>query len=177
MVNETIYSGVRKRYNEPVMAGNKKRKDAHAPVTIVNRQARHEYEITDTFEAGLVLTGTEVKSLRLGKGNLADGYCRINNGEIWLQNMHISPYEQGNIYNVEPVRPRKLLLHKWQITQIVTKMQVKGLTVIPTKLYFSKGRAKVEVGIGRGRKLWDKREHIADRDREREMRRELSERD
>ena len=159
------------------MAGNKKRKDAHAPVTILNRQARHEYDISDTYEAGLVLTGTEVKSLRLGKGNLADGYCRISNGEVWLQNMHISPYEQGNINNVEPVRPRKLLLHKWQITQIVTKMQVKGLTVIPIKLYFSKGRAKVEVGIGRGRKLWDKREHIADRDREREMRREFSERD
>jgi len=160
------------------MSGNSKnRKDAHAPVTILNRRARHEYDIGDTYEAGIVLTGTEVKSLRLGRANLQDAFCRIGSGEIWLANMHISPYEQGNIYNVEPVRTRKLLMHRWQINQLVAQMQEKGLSVVPTKLYFSKGRVKVEVGVGRGRKLYDKREHIADRDREREMRREMSERD
>lgn len=159
------------------MAGKNKnaKKDAHGPVTIVNRQARHEYEIKDTYEAGIVLTGTEVKSLRLGRGNLQDAFCKLNGGEIWLQNMHISPYEQGNIYNVEPVRPRKLLLHRWQIRQLMASLQEKGLTAVPTRLYFTRGRAKVEIGIGRGRKLYDKREHIAERDREREMRREMAE--
>lgn len=155
----------------------KKDKEAYKPVSIVNRQARHEYEIGDTFEAGIALTGTEVKSLRLGRANLTDGFCRIQDGEVWLYNMHVSPYEQGNRYNVEERRPRKLLLHRWQIVRLQSQSQEKGLSIIPLKLYFARGRAKIEIGIGRGRKLYDRRERIADRDRDREMRRELAERD
>lgn len=155
----------------------KKDKEAYKPVTIVNRQARHEYEIGDTFEAGIVLSGTEVKSLRLGRANLSDAFCRIQDGEVWVYNMHISPYEQGNRYNVGERRPRKLLLHRWQIVRLQSQSQEKGLSIIPLKLYFTRGRAKLEIGIGRGRKLYDRRERIADRDREREMRRELAERE
>ena len=154
----------------------KKDKEAYKPVTLVNRQARHEYEISDSFESGVVLTGTEVKSLRLGRASLAEAFCRIQDGEVWLYNMHISPYEQGNRYNVEERRPRKLLLHRWQIVRLQSQSQEKGLSIIPLKLYFTRGRAKIEIGIGRGRKLYDRRERIADRDREREMRRELAER-
>ena len=153
----------------------KKDNSARKPLSLLNRRAYHEYEIGETFEAGIVLTGTEVKSLRLGRANIAEAYCRIQEREVWLFNMHISPYEQGNIYNVEPLRTRKLLLHNWQIIQIQSTIQEKGLTLVPTKLYFSKGRAKVEIGIARGRKLYDKRENIAAKDREREARRELAE--
>ena len=155
----------------------KKDKEAYKPVSLVNRQARHEYEIGDSFEAGIVLTGTEVKSLRLGRANLSDAFCRIQDGEVWLYNMYISPYEQGNRYNVGERRPRKLLLHRWQIVRLQSQSQEKGLSIIPLKLYFARGRAKIQIGIGRGRKLYDRRERIADRDREREMRRELAERD
>ena len=151
-----------------------KKKDIVRSASLLNRKAWHEYEIGETFEAGIVLTGTEVKSLRLGRANIAESYCRIARGEVWLHSMHISPYEQGNIYNVEPTRVRKLLLHNWQIVRIITRINEKGLTLIPTKLYFSKGRAKVEVGIGRGRKLYDRRENIAERDRNREAQRDLS---
>ena len=155
---------------------NKKQSEARKPSSLLNRRAFHEYEIGETFECGIVLTGTEVKSLRLGRANIAEAYCKIQNGEVWLMNMHVSPYEQGNIYNVEPVRTRKLLLHNWQIIRIQSKTQEKGLTLVPTKLYFSKGRAKVEIGVAKGRKLWDKRENIANKDRDREARREMSER-
>jgi SsrA-binding protein len=141
-------------------------------VTILNRKARHEYEIDETLVAGLVLTGTEIKSIRLGLGNLQDSFCRAQNGEIWVYNFYIAPYEQGNRYNVEVRRPRKLLLHKWQITKIVTRVNERGLAIVPTKLFMEHGFAKLEIGIGRGKKLWDKRESIADRDREREARRE-----
>lgn len=153
----------------------KKEINSRKPLSLLNRRAFHEYEIGETFEAGIVLTGTEVKSLRLGRANIAEAFCRIQDQEVWLNNMHISPYEQGNIYNTEPLRTRKLLLHNWQIIRIQAQMQEKGLALVPTKVYFSKGRAKVEIGIGRGRKLYDKREHIASRDREREARRELAE--
>ncbi|HEX5324914.1 MAG TPA: SsrA-binding protein SmpB [Capsulimonadaceae bacterium] len=155
----------------------KKDKEAYKPVTLLNRQARHEYEIGDTFEAGLVLTGTEVKSLRLGRANLSDAFCRVQDGEVWLYNMHVSPYEMGNRYNVEERRPRKLLLHRWQIVRLQVESQTKGLTIVPTKLYFSRGKAKIEIGVGRGRKLYDRRERIADRDRDRETRRELAEKE
>lgn len=152
----------------------KNSKDTHTPSAVSNRRAYHNYEIGETYEAGLVLTGTEVKSLRQGKVNMQDAFCQIMNGELWVRNMQIQPYEQGNRYNVEATRPRKLLLHKWQLGQIFAETQQKGLTIIPTRLFFQRGRAKLQVGIGRGRKLYDKREHIADRDREREARRELA---
>lgn len=145
-------------------------------ITIQNRRATHEYEITDRFVAGIVLTGTEIKSIRLGLANLQDSFCRIQNGEVWVNNMYIAPYEQGNRYNVEVRRARKLLLHKWQITRIQIKINERGMALIPTKLFFERGYAKLEIGLGRGKKLWDKRDSIADRDREREARRELSER-
>lgn len=163
-------------YNSQINMAKKKDKEAFKPVTLVNRQARHEYEIGDTFEAGIVLSGTEVKSLRLGRASLAEAFGRIQDGEVWIYNMHISPYEMGNRYNVEERRPRKLLLHRWQIVRLQSQSQEKGLSIIPLKLYFTRGRAKIEIGIGRGRKLYDRRERIADRDRDREMRRELAER-
>ena len=157
-----------------VMAGKKKDKDDHRPVRLLNRSARFEYEISDTYEAGIVLTGTEIKSVRLGQANLQDSFCRINDREVWVYNLHISPYEQGNRYNVEPRRPRKLLLHRWQINKLRIGGQDKGLTIVPTVLYFKQGFAKVEIGIGKGKKLYDKRDSIADRDRDREARRELA---
>jgi SsrA-binding protein len=146
-------------------------------ITITNRKARHEYEIEETYVAGIVLTGTEIKSLRLGLGNLQDSFCRAQNGELWAHNFYIAPYEQGNIYNVEPRRPRKLLLHKYEIIKIVTRVNERGLTIVPTRLFFDRGYAKLEIGVGRGKKLWDKRESIASRDREREQRREAFGRD
>ncbi len=147
------------------------------PITISNRKARHEYEIDETYPAGIVLTGTEIKSVRLGLANLQDSFCRVQNGEIWVYNFYIAPYEQGNRYNVEPRRGRKLLLHKWQITKITTRVNERGLTIVPTKLFFEHGFAKLEIGIGRGKKLWDKRESIAERDRDRDARREAFGRD
>ena len=159
------------------MAAKKNVKDQHKPPNIANRRAHHEYEIGETFEAGIVLTGTEVKSLRQGRVNLADAFCVIQSGEVFVRNMHVSPYEQGNRYNVDAVRPRKLLLHNWQIVRLMTKVQEKGLTIVPTRLFFVRGRAKLEIGVGRGRKLYDKRDRIADRDRDREMRRELAARE
>lgn len=146
-------------------------------ITLLNRKARHEYEIEETYVAGIVLTGTEIKSIRLGLGNLQDSFCRTQNGEVWVYNFYIAPYEQGNRYNVEPRRARKLLLHKWQIGKLTTRVNERGLTVVPTKLFFEHGYAKLEIGIGRGKKLWDKRESIADRDRDREARREAFGRD
>ncbi|HEV2473172.1 MAG TPA: SsrA-binding protein SmpB [Chthonomonadales bacterium] len=139
-------------------------------VVISNRRARHEYEIEEVYEAGLVLAGTEVKSLRAGKANLNDAYCRIEQGEAWLYNMRISPYEQGNRWNLEPVRKRKLLLHGWQIEELRARSEQKGLTIVPLTLFFQRGFAKLEVALARGKKLYDKRESIAERDREREER-------
>ncbi len=159
------------------MAGkNKKAKGPDNPAAVSNRRAYFEYEIGDTYEAGMVLTGTEVKSLRLGKSNLQDAFCVIQHGEVWVRNMQISPYEQGNRYNVEITRPRKLLLHNWQIAKLQTEMQEKGLSIIPTRLFFVRGRAKLQIGVGRGRKLYDKRDRIADRVRTLEANRVLAER-
>jgi len=140
--------------------------------TIVsNRKARHEYFILDTMETGIVLKGTEVKSLRQGKANLQDSYADIIRGEVWLHGMHISPYEHGNIYNHDPKRDRKLLLHRKEIRRLIGKIQEKGLTLIPLRLYFKGSNAKIELALARGKKLYDKREDIAKRDAEREMRR------
>lgn len=148
------------------------KEDASVERTIVsNRRARHEYLVLDTYEVGIVLKGTEVKSIRQGKANLQDSYADIERGEVWLHGMHISPYEQGNIYNHEPKRDRKLLLHKKEIRRLVGKIQEKGLTLIPLRLYFKGRNAKIELALARGKRLYDKREAIARRDAEREMRR------
>ena len=154
----------------------RKKADLDRPKSISNRRAHFEYSIGETFEAGLVLTGTEIKSVRMGQVNLADAFCQILQGELFVRQMHISPYEQGNRYNVDAVRPRKLLLHNWQIIRLQAAIQEKGLTIVPTRLYFVRGRAKIEIGVGKGRKLYDKRDRIADRDQERQARRELAER-
>ena len=158
-------------------ASKAKQDEKKRNVTILNRKARHEYEIEETYVAGLVLTGTEIKSIRLGLANLQDSFCRTQNGEVWVYNFYIAPYDQGNRYNVETRRPRKLLLHKWQITKMTTRINERGLALVPTKLFFERGYAKLEIGIGRGKKLWDKRDSIADRDRERDARREAFGRD
>ena len=139
----------------------------------VNRKARHEYHILQTFEAGIVLQGTEVKSLRQGKANLSDSYAVVENGEVWLVNAHISEYTQGNIYNHDPLRKRKLLLNKNEIRKLARAVQEKGNTLIPLRLYFVRGKAKVELAIARGKKIFDKRHDIAKRDAERELQRKI----
>lgn len=145
-------------------------------VVVTNKKARFQYEIIETFEAGLVLQGTEVKSLRLGKGNLQDSYATIKDGEMFLYNMHISAYEQGNIYNHEPDRIRKLLLHKQEIKRLTGKVVERGMTLVPLKIYFKNGRAKVELGLARGKSLVDRRNDIAKRDEQRMVEREFKQR-
>ncbi|NTW04819.1 MAG: SsrA-binding protein SmpB [Peptococcaceae bacterium] len=140
-------------------------------IITVNRKARHEYHIMETFEAGINLKGTEVKSLRQGNANLQDSYARIENGEIFLYNMHISPYTQGNQFNHEPKRPRRLLMHKHEIIRLFSKVREKGLSIIPLRLYFKNGIAKVELALARGKKLYDRRDDLAERDAKREMER------
>ena len=141
-----------------------------------NRKARHEYHIMETYEAGLVLTGTEVKSLRSGKSNLQDSYARVENGELMLYNMHISPYAQGNQFNQEPKRTRKLLMHKQEIMRLLGKTKEKGLALIPLKVYFKNGLAKVDLSLARGKKMYDRRDDIAERDAKRDMDRVMKER-
>jgi len=133
-----------------------------------NRKARHDYEILETFEAGLVLTGSEVKSLRAGRANLKDSYARIDRGEAFLLNAHISPYAAASHFGHEPERNRKLLLHRSEIDKLNGRIQERGLTVIPLKIYFKNGRAKVLIGVGRGKKSYDKRESIKKREMERD---------
>ncbi|HEY3297800.1 MAG TPA: SsrA-binding protein SmpB [Armatimonadota bacterium] len=145
-------------------------------VVAVNRKARHDYFIDETYDAGIALVGTEVKSVRAGKASLQESFAKIVNGEAWLYNMYIAPYEQGNRYNLEPRRPRKLLLHKSEIERLAAETQQKGLSLIPTQIYFVRGHAKIELGVAKGKKLYDKRDAIAERDIERDARRELSER-
>jgi len=140
----------------------------------VNRKARHEYTIEDTLEAGLVLTGTEIKSVRAGKANLSDAYARIERGEAWLVGANIAPWEGGNRNNHEPKRDRKLLLHRVQIDQLVGKTRAKGLTLVPLRMYISRGRAKIELGVARGKQLHDRRRDIADRDARRDLERQLA---
>lgn len=141
-----------------------------------NRRARYEYEIEDTIEAGLVLTGTEIKSIRAGHVQLNDAFARIDEGEVWLHNMQIAPYEQGNRSNVEQRRTRKLLLKRAEIDRLFGRVNERGLTLIPLTLYLRNGFAKLELGIARGRKLHDKREAIAEREAKREQERAMSER-
>ncbi len=138
----------------------------------LNRRARHDYTIDETVEAGLVLTGTEIKSIRAGRVNLAEAYARIERGEAWLIGAHIAPYEQGNRNNHEPTRTRKLLLHRDQIAELVGRTQAKGQTLVPLRLYIRDGRAKLELGVARGKKTHDKRRTIAERDMRRELERQ-----
>jgi len=141
----------------------------------LNRRARHEYTIEDTFEAGVVLTGTEIKSIRAGKLNLGDAYARVERGEAWLIGAHIAPFEGGNRANHEPKRTRKLLLHRSEIDELAGLTKTKGLTVVPLRLYISsRGRAKVELGLARGKKLHDRRRDIAEREARRDVARELA---
>ncbi len=150
-------------------------KKGEKKVFATNRQARHNYFIENTIEAGIVLKGTEVKSIRQGKINLKESYASIDKGEVYINSMHISPYEQGNIYNVDPIRKRKLLLHKREIRRLEQDLSLKGLTLIPLSLYLKDGRVKVELATARGKKLYDKRQDIAKKDAERRMRQHSSE--
>lgn len=135
-----------------------------------NKKARHDYFIEDVYEAGMVLTGTEIKSLRQGKANIKESYAKIENGELIIYGMHISPYEQGNRFNVDPLRPRKLLLHKQEIRKLTGLSITKGYTLVPLRLYINeRGLAKLEIAVARGKKNYDKRESIAKRDAERKM--------
>jgi SsrA-binding protein len=136
-----------------------------------NRKAYHDYFIEEKLEAGIILTGTEIKSIRNGRVNLKDGYAQIENGEVWLHQMHISPYEQGNRFNHDPLRKRKLLLNRSEIIKLVGKIQLQGLTLVPTKIYLKRGMAKIELGVARGKKSYDKRQDIAERDAKREIER------
>jgi len=141
-----------------------------------NRRAGHDYFIEETLEAGIVLTGTEIKSIRQGKANLRDSYARVENGEAYLHNMHVSPYEQGNRFNHDPVRTRKLLLHRKQIGQIIGATREKGYAVVPLRMYLKNGFCKVLLGIAKGKKNYDKREASAQRDADREIQRALRDR-
>ncbi|CDM95315.1 MAG: SsrA-binding protein SmpB [Limnospira sp. PMC 1291.21] len=139
-----------------------------------NRKARYLYEILDTYEAGIELKGTEVKSIRAGRSNLQDGYALLRDGEVWLINVHISPYENtGNFFNHDPRRTRKLLLHRKEINKLIGQVEQKGLTLVPLKMYLKRGRVKVMIGLARGKKLHDKRETIRRRDDARSMQRAL----
>ncbi len=138
-----------------------------------NRRARFDYRIEDTYEAGLVLTGTEVKSLRAGRASLTDGFAQISDGEVWLHNVHIPQYTQGTWTNHEPRRTRKLLLHRKEIEKLSSRTAEQGLTLVPLSLYFKDGKAKVELGLGRGKRTYDKRHDLASRDAAREMDRAL----
>lgn len=141
----------------------------------VNRKARHDYFIEDTYEAGLVLTGSEIKSIRAGNVNLRDSYVTIRNGEAWVQGMHISPYQHASTHDQapDPTRPRKLLLHRYEIGRLAGRVSEKGLTIVPLRLYLKDGLAKLEIGVARGKKLYDKRQALAERDAERQIERAL----
>src|SRR5579884_1594924 len=145
----------------------------HVKIVAVNRRASHDYFIDDRIEAGLALTGTEIKSIRAGRVNLRDGYARVVDGEAWLVNVHIAPYEQGNRYNHEPLRDRKLLLHRDEIDELFGRARQRGYTIIPLQMYLKHGRAKVELGLARGKRQFDKRESIAKREAQREIERHL----
>ncbi|MBQ3891670.1 MAG: SsrA-binding protein SmpB [Lachnospiraceae bacterium] len=138
-----------------------------------NKKAYHDYFIEEKYEAGIELFGTEVKSLRLGKCSVKESFIRIDKGEVYAYGMHITPYEQGNIFNKDPMRPKKLLLHKYEITKLLGKITEKGYTLVPLEVYFSNGRAKLEFGLAKGKKLYDKREDIAKKDMRRETEREF----
>ena len=141
-----------------------------------NRKARHDYTIEESFEAGIELKGTEVKSMRAGRANLKHSFAVIENGELYLYGMHISPYEHGNIFNVEPMRPRKLLMHKKEIMRLLGKTKEQGLTLVPLKAYFKKDKIKIELALAKGKKLYDKREAAAEKTAKREIEKAMKER-
>jgi SsrA-binding protein len=146
-------------------------------VVATNRRARHDYAIEETFEAGMVLTGSEVKSLRSGRASLGEAFARVRDGEVWLENLHIPPYQQADTKSTyDPRRDRKLLLHREEIERLIGKTQERGLTLVPLRLYFTHGLAKLELGLGRGRRRFEKRQAIAEREHRREMERALSRR-
>ena len=142
-------------------------------IIVVNKRARFDYEISETFEAGLVLQGTEVKSLRDGRVSLQDAYADVQSGEVFRLNAHINPYDHGNRFNHEPERPRKLLLHKREIKRLIGKTQEKGLTLIPTRMYFTHGKAKIELGLAKGKKQYDKRQELKRRSAQRDIERAI----
>ncbi len=152
------------------------RKNDAVKIACENRKARHDYFIHEAFETGMVLQGTEVKSLRAGKANLKDSYAEIRNGEVFVQHMHISPYEQGNIFNHDPLRPKKLLMHKAEITKLFSKTREKGFTLVPLKIYFKKGKAKLELALVSGKHNYDKRRDLAHKAPKRDMERALKDR-
>ncbi len=143
---------------------------------VKNRRAFHDYFVLESMEVGVVLSGTEIKSVREGKVQMAEAYCRVENGELWIIGMHISPYTHGSYTNHDPLRPRKLLAHRDQISHYSEEVERKGLTMIPLNLYLKKGRAKLEVGLCRGKKLWDKRDATADREAQRDIARAMRDR-
>ncbi|MBQ8164361.1 MAG: SsrA-binding protein SmpB [Clostridia bacterium] len=149
--------------------------DKSKKIVAQNRKAHHDYFIEETIECGIVLAGTEVKSLRAGKVNLRESYAVVRNGEVFICGMHISPYEHGNIFNKDPLRDRKLLLHKKEIRRLIGYVQQKGLTLVPVDLYFIRGKAKITIGVARGKKLYDKRDDMAARETSREIDRRLKE--
>ncbi|CAK7018402.1 MAG: SsrA-binding protein [Peptostreptococcus russellii] len=143
-------------------------------VLATNKKARHDYFIDEVYECGIELKGTEVKSIRNGRINLKEGYASVDNGEVFLKQVHISPYEQGNINNVDPLRVRKLLLHKYEIKKLIGATTIKGYSLVPLRVYLKNSRVKVEIGLARGKKLYDKRQDLAKKDAQRRIQRELS---
>lgn len=141
-----------------------------------NRKARHDYFVLETYEAGLELRGTEVKSIRLGQVNLKDSFAQIRHGEIYAENMHISPYEKGNVFNVDPLRPKRLLMHKAEIRKLQQSVMEKGLALVPLSIYLKDGRMKLELALCKGKKLYDKRDDMASRDAHRDIDRQMKER-
>ncbi|QIL46682.1 SsrA-binding protein SmpB [Vagococcus coleopterorum] len=141
-----------------------------------NRKARHDYSVSETIEAGMVLQGTEIKAIRAGRINLKDGFAKVRNGEVYLHNVHISPYEQGNLFNHEPLRTRKLLMHKKQIARLIGETKNPGVTLVPLKLYIKNGYAKVLIGVAKGKKNYDKREDLKRKDINRDVAREMKDR-
>ncbi len=141
-----------------------------------NKKAYHDYFIDETYEAGVALHGTEVKSMRMGKCSIKESFIRIENGEVFVYGMHVSPYEKGNIFNKDPLRVKKLLMHKYEINKLAGKVAEKGYTLVPLQVYFKDGKAKVEIGLARGKKLYDKRNDIAKKDQLREAEREFKQR-
>ena len=147
---------------------------AGVKVLAINKKARHEFFIEETYECGIELKGTEVKSIRRGRVNLKEGYCSVDNGEVFMKQVHISPYEQGNIFNVDPLRVRKLLLHKHEIRKLIGATTVKGYSLVPLSMYLKNGRVKVEITLAKGKKLYDKRQDLAKKDAKRRIEREMT---
>lgn len=147
---------------------------AGVKVLATNKKARHEFFIEETYECGIELKGTEVKSIRRGRVNLKEGYCSVDNGEVFMKQVHISPYEQGNIFNVDPLRVRKLLLHKHEIRKLICATTVKGYSLVPLSMYLKNGRVKVEIALAKGKKLYDKRQDLAKKDAKRRIEREMT---